>query len=371
MINNKGVAFKRANEWLMNQVDTDNDTAIIYWAKATVFAPSFLYYCRDEDDDYKFIRGNDIFAIKYDEDINLNYIQRDIGEFAYEMSIFPMEYNNGDEEITITGRDNDYQSIGKTEEIVSSIVAAISDFVCTKGRENENENENENKNKTPTPTTSQLIVAAPNENIITRNSDCCSHASGIEYNDIDTCDGYKIDEIEYILNINDCLFYCDPFHYYLETNIRNWQCIENYALWVQYYHICNDLDMNHKINSSMYNDYKWHCPQCYNTSINEYKSVCTSVNGQKLLDAYISENCDCKDITLFLVIVILIAALLSILIGMFILWYRFNIYKINQHLREKRLTAINQIINNPEEVVLNDITSDALTESDNDNESQS
>ena len=95
-------------------------------------------------------------------------------------------------------------------------------------------------------------------------------------------------------------------------------------------------------------------------SILEYKSICTSVDGEDLLDVYIADNCDCKDITLFLVIIIEIIALLGILIGMFILWYRFNVYKVNQHLKQKRLTAmaVNKLGHNPQEIILNDITND-------------
>lgn len=343
---NACVAFRRANQWLQERQLNEN-IAIIYYTKSTPFAPSFLYHCREETEQYKLIQSEDIFAIKYYDDIDLRYIQRDIGEFAFEMSIF-------NQDIDITSNNN----IEESQQVVLTIVAAISDFICTKGVK-----ENNRINNSPSPT---LNVLPPNKNmIINGGNDCCSFISGLEYNDIITCDQYKIDEIEYTLSRESCLFYCDPYHYYLETDIRNWNCIKNYALWVQYYYICNDLGMIDMINISMYNDYKWHCPYCYNKSKEEYKSICTSVDGEQLLNVYIEDNCDCKDITLFLVIIIEIAALLCILIGMFILWYRFNIYKVNQHLKEKKLTAmaINQLGHNPQEIVLNDITNDGNDDS--------
>eukprot|EP01084_Bolivina_argentea_P234632 395015_1 len=340
---NACVAFKRVNTWLMNNKNNINinNTAIIYYAKTTPFAPGFPYHCQEENkQQYKLIHPNKhIFAIKYYDNINLNYVQRDIGEFAYEMSIFPNIYSN------------DVLN-NKTDQIVSWVVSNISNFVCTRSI-----------GSIESIDSGELIEIHNNQvnkNITKKESDCCVHASGIEYNDIKTCDLYKIQEIEYLLSTQNCLYYCNPFHFYLETNHRNWDCIINYALWVQLYYICDDLDSIENINITMWNDYRWHCPMCYNISTNEYKSICRSNDGkQELLNTYINEHCDCKDVTLFLVIIIEITALLSILIGMFILWYRFNVIKVKQHLREKGFLQPVTAPNLTEEIVLNDIDSES------------
>eukprot|EP01083_Nonionella_stella_P019428 53990_1 len=325
---NACVAFKRANEWLSAHPDIANDTEIIYYAKATPFAPSFRYKCRDEDEEeYTFIRGKDILAIKYTDDVNINYVQRDIGEFAYEVSVFP-------------------QDTSDSEEIASSIVATVSDFVCSKGDDRE-------------ATTSPVIGPPFDREVINKKDDCCAHVSGIEYTDINGCDVDNIEAIEDTLSTKNCLFYCNPWEYYVEGDERNWDCITNYALWVQFYHVCAEMNSGDRVNLTMWNDYRWHCPMCYNVSTEQYKSVCRSSDGkQEILNVYSAENCDCRDVTLFLVVIIEITALLAILLGMFVLWYRFNVTLVKEHLKhEAEMEAVNTQ-NITEEVILNDMDSD-------------
>lgn len=189
------------------------------------------------------------------------------------------------------------------------------------------------------------------------DDDCCSFASGVTYDEITQCDLHKISHIETILYEEQCLSHCNPFNIY-NSDQRNWNCITNYSLLTQYQHTCKGV-----INGSIWNQYVHQCPSCFNVSIAEYDSLCRSSNGREfIMDTYISENCECIDLTLFLVVIVLIISTMSILIGMLILWYRFNIYLVNQHLKQRAMEGMHHLIATEEEIPmeidLNDLQSD-------------
>ena len=329
---NACVAFKRVNEWLSNHKQHENNSVIVYYSKTAPIAPSLSYHCQNDEQHQIYQLIHNIFAIKYHQQINLNYVERDIAEFDDEMSVFPNTHS-----------DKDY--------IAASIAARISQFVCmsfvfistknalqiimcrTEGRGN--------------GYMSAAIMPQPHND----RSDCCAFVSGVEYEDIRSCDTDKIREIERTLSNGQCLHHCDPFEYG-DASDRNWNCITNYALLVQYYHICNG-----SVNETVWNEYSWHCPQCYNVGLDEYDSLCRSGDGREFVfDTFTSENCGCRDITLFLVVIILLLSLLAILIGMVALWYKFNVCLVNQHFKERQSRRLIDAIAT-EEIGLNDMQS--------------